>query len=47
MAKIEAQRGNKPKAATLLKISAGKAAGYQKSTLKNLVTRDEKLKDIK
>ena len=47
MAKIEAVRGNKSKAADFLKTAADKAAGYQKSTLKTLISRDEKLKNIR
>ncbi len=47
MAKIEAVRGNNSKAADLLKTAADKAAGYQKSTLKTLISTDEKLKSIR
>jgi tetratricopeptide (TPR) repeat protein len=47
MAKIEAYRGNKPKAAAHLITASNKAAGYQKTTLKTLISRDEKLNNIK
>lgn len=47
MAKIEAHRGNKPKAAVFLKTAFEKAAGYQKTTLKTLISYNDKLKSIK